>query len=176
MAIRRFEDIYPDIHPSAYVDEQALVIGSVEIGPDTSIWPMTVVRGDINTITIGSRTNIQDGSVLHVTHDSEYAQGGHPLVIGDAVTVGHKAILHACTVEDYCLIGMGATVLDGAVIEAGAMIGAGALVSPGRRLEGGYLYLGMPARQARALTDGEKRYLEYSAAHYVRLKQRYTTV
>ena len=173
MSVRRFEGHQPDIHASVYIDEQALVVGEVSIGEDSSVWPMSVVRGDVNSIEIGERTNIQDGSVLHVTHDSEYAEGGMPLVIGSDVTVGHKVILHACQVEDGCLIGMGATVLDGALIRAGSMIGAGALVPPGKVLESGYLYLGSPVKQVRELTEKEKRFLEYSAAHYVRLKNRH---
>jgi carbonic anhydrase/acetyltransferase-like protein (isoleucine patch superfamily) len=173
MSVRRFEGHQPDIHASVYIDEQALVVGEVSIGEDSSVWPMSVVRGDVNSIEIGERTNIQDGSVLHVTHDSEYAEGGMPLVIGSDVTVGHKVILHACQVEDGCLIGMGATVLDGALIRAGSMIGAGALVPPGKVLEGGYLYLGSPVKQVRELTEKEKRFLQYSAAHYVRLKNRH---
>ena len=173
MAIRQFENHQPHIHPTVFIDEQALVVGKVSIGKDSSIWPMTVVRGDVNSIEIGQRTNIQDGSVLHVTHDSEYAEGGMPLVIGSDVTVGHKVILHACRLEDRCLIGMGSIVLDGAVIAAGSMVGAGALVPPGKVLEGGYLYLGTPVKQVRELTDKEKCYLEYSAGHYVRLKNRH---
>jgi len=173
MSIREFEGQAPLIHASAYVDEQAMVCGRVTVGADSSIWPMTVVRGDINSITIGARTNIQDGSVLHVTHDSEFAPGGAPLVVGNDVTVGHKVVLHACTVEDLCLIGMGAVVLDGAVIRSGAMVAAGALVSPNKDLAGGYLYVGAPARQARALTDQEKRFLKYSAEHYAQLKNRH---
>ncbi len=173
MSVRRFEGHQPDIHASVYIDEQALVVGEVSIGEDSSVWPMSVVRGDVNSIEIGERTNIQDGSVLHVTHDSEYAEGGMPLVIGSDVTVGHKVILHACQVENGCLIGMGATVLDGALIRAGSMIGAGALVPPGKVLEGGYLYLGSPVKQVRELTEKEKRFLQYSAAHYVRLKDRH---
>jgi carbonic anhydrase/acetyltransferase-like protein (isoleucine patch superfamily) len=173
MSVRRFEGHQPDIHASVYIDEQALVVGEVSIGEDSSVWPMSVVRGDVNSIEIGERTNIQDGSVLHVTHDSEYAEGGMPLVIGSDVTVGHKVILHACQVEDGCLIGMGATVLDGALIRAGSMIGAGALVPPGKVLESGYLYLGSPVKQVRELTEKEKRFLQYSAAHYVRLKNRH---
>lgn len=173
MAVHGFEGAFPQLHPSVFVHQQALVAGRVAIGEDSSVWPMSVVRGDVNSIRIGARSNIQDGSVLHVTHDSEYAAGGKPLVIGDAVTVGHKVVLHACTVEDLCLIGMGAIVLDGAVIRSGAMLGAGTLVPPGKELEGGYLYLGSPARRARALTEHEMRYLQYSAGHYVRLKNRY---
>jgi carbonic anhydrase/acetyltransferase-like protein (isoleucine patch superfamily) len=173
MSIRNFEGHKPRIHASAYVDEQAMVCGQVTIGADSSVWPMTVIRGDINTIVIGERTNIQDGSVLHVTHDSEHAPGGAPLVVGDDVTVGHRVVLHACVVEDLCLVGMGAVVLDGAIIRSGAIIAAGALVPPNKDLEGGYLYVGAPARQARELTDQEKRFLEYSAQHYSRLKERH---
>lgn len=173
MSVRSFEGKQPVFPPSAYIDEQAMVAGDVEIGKDSSVWPMSVVRGDVNTIRIGERTNIQDGSVLHVTHDSEYAAGGSPLLVGSDVTVGHKVVLHACTVEDRCLIGMGAIVLDGAVVKSGAMVGAGSLVTPGKVLEGGYLYVGSPAKRVRALSDREKAFLEYSAAHYVRLKDRY---
>jgi carbonic anhydrase/acetyltransferase-like protein (isoleucine patch superfamily) len=173
MSKRHFESHQPDIHPTCYIDEQALVVGEVGIGADSSVWPMSVVRGDVNSIEIGQRTNIQDGSVLHVTHDSEYAEGGMPLVIGSDVTVGHKVVLHACRLEDSCLIGMGSIVLDGAVVRSGSMIGAGALVPPGKLLEGGYLYLGSPVKRVRELTEKEKRYLHYSAAHYVRLKNRH---
>jgi carbonic anhydrase/acetyltransferase-like protein (isoleucine patch superfamily) len=173
MSIRSFEGQAPVIHASAWVDDQAMVCGRVTIGADSSIWPMTVVRGDINTITIGERTNIQDGSVLHVTHDSEFAPGGAALLVGSDVTVGHRVVLHACTVEDLCLIGMGAVILDGAVVRSGAMIAAGALVPPNKDLEGGYLYVGSPARRARELTEQEKRFLRYSAAHYARLKDRH---
>lgn len=173
MSVRSFDNASPAIHVTAYVDPQALVVGHVEIGADSSIWPMSVVRGDVNSIRIGARTNIQDGCVLHVTHDSEYSPGGAPLVIGDDVTVGHKVVLHACRVQDTCLIGMGSTILDGAVIETGTMVGAGSLVPPGKVLEGGYLYVGAPIRRVRELTEQERSYLGYSAAHYVRLKNRY---
>ena len=173
MAIRSFEGRQPVIHSSAWVDETALVIGEVRIGADSSVWPMSVVRGDINTIDIGRRTNIQDGSVLHVTHDSEYAPGGAALVVGDEVTVGHRVVLHACTVGDRCLIGMGAVLLDGAVIGTGTIIGAGSLVPPNKELEGGYLYVGSPVRRIRELRDGEKRFLAYSADHYAQLKSRH---
>jgi len=173
MSIRTFEGHAPCIHASAFIDEQAMVCGQVTIGADSSIWPMTVVRGDINTIVIGERSNIQDGSVLHVTHDSEYAPGGAPLVVGNDVTVGHRVILHACTVEDLCLVGMGAVVLDGAIVRSGAVIAAGAVVPPNKELEGGYLYVGTPVRQARVLTEQETRFLKYSAQDYARLKDRY---
>lgn len=173
MSIRKFEKHTPKIAESAYIDEQALVIGHVEIGDDVSVWPNTVIRGDVNSIHIGAKSNIQDGSVLHVTHDSEYAPGGYPLKIGEGVTVGHKVILHACTIGDYCLVGMGSTVLDGAVLEDKVMLGANSLVSPGKVLESGYLYLGSPAQKVRQLKDSEMAWLEYSAAHYVVLKNRY---
>ena len=173
MTIRTFENYTPKIAQSAFVDQSALVTGDVVIGADSSIWPMCSVRGDIHSICIGERSNIQDGSILHVTHDSEFAPGGHALSIGDDVTVGHNAVVHACTVESLCLIGMGSIILDGAVIRSGAIVGAGSLVSPGKVLDGGYLWLGSPAKRARELTDREKAFLEYSAAHYVDLKNRH---
>ena len=171
--IRPFETHRPRVAESAYVDETALVIGDVRIGADSSIWPMCVARGDINAIRIGERSNIQDGSILHVTHDSKFKPGGLPLTIGDDTTVGHSVTLHACTIGNACLIGMGAIVLDGAVVEERAMIGAGALISPGKVVEGGTLWLGRPAKRARALTEQELEYLQYSARHYVRLQRRH---
>lgn len=173
MPIRPFESKQPRIAESAFIDPQALVVGDVEIGADASLWPNVVVRGDIHSIKIGDKTNIQDGSVLHVSHDSEFAPGGFALAIGAGVTVGHQVILHGCTVEDNCLIGMGSIVMDGATIGAATMLGAGSLVPPGKALEGGYLWVGRPARRARLLTADERRYLVYSAEHYVRLKNRH---
>jgi carbonic anhydrase/acetyltransferase-like protein (isoleucine patch superfamily) len=173
MTIRNFEDFVPEIAASVFIDDSALVTGNVIIGADSSIWPMCSVRGDIHYIRIGERTNIQDGSVLHVTHDSEFAPGGNGLTIGNDVTVGHNAVVHACTVEDLCLIGMGAVVLDGAVVCSGAMVGAGSLVPPGKQLEGGYLWLGSPVKRARELSEKEKAFLRYSAKHYVKLKDRH---
>jgi len=173
VSIRNFENHSPVIDESAFIDESAVVIGNVKIDADVSVWPLTTIRGDINSIEIGARSNIQDGSVLHVTHDSDYSPGGFSLSIGESVTVGHKVILHACTIGNYCLVGMGSTVLDGAVLEDKVMLGANSLVSPGKRLESGYLYVGSPARQVRKLTEKELAWLEYSAAHYVDLKNRY---
>jgi len=173
MTIRKFENYTPEIAETAYVDEAAVVTGDVKIGVDSSIWPMCSVRGDINSISIGERTNIQDGCVLHVTHDSEYAPGGTELVVGNDVTVGHNVVLHACTIENECLIGMGTVVLDGAVVQAGAMVGAGSLVPPGKVLEGGYLWLGSPVKRARELSAKEKAFFKYSAQHYVALKERH---
>lgn len=173
MAIRVFQGISPTIAATAYVDDAALVIGDVTIEEDASLWPMVVARGDVHSITIGARTNIQDGSVLHVTQDNRFTPGGYALRIGSDVTVGHRVTLHACTVEDLCLIGMGATVLDGAVIRSRVMVGAGSLVTQGKELESGYVYLGSPARKARPLTERESSYLTFSAAHYVELKNRH---
>jgi carbonic anhydrase/acetyltransferase-like protein (isoleucine patch superfamily) len=171
--IRPFAGLTPHIAADAWIDDTAVVIGDVEIGPRSSIWPFTVVRGDIHRIRIGCESNIQDACVLHVSHDSRFVPGGHPLVVHDRVTVGHQAVLHGCEVGDACLIGIGARVLDGAVLEPGVMLGAGALVPPGRVLDGGYLWVGAPARKQRALTSRERDYLDYSAAHYVRLAQRH---
>ena len=173
MAIRKFEQYTPEIAESAFVDESAVVTGNVVIGADSSVWPMCSVRGDIHSIRIGERTNIQDGSILHVSHDSEFAPGGHALSIGNDVTVGHNAVVHACTVEDLCLIGIGAVLLDGSVVRSGAIVGAGSLVPPGKKLAGGYLWLGSPVKQLRELTEKEKAFLEYSAAHYVDVKNRH---
>lgn len=171
--IRPYRDILPDLADTAYIDPAACVIGDVTIGKDSSVWPMVSIRGDVNTIRIGQRTNVQDGCVLHVTHAGPLSPGGFALTIGNDVTLGHNAVLHACTIEDLCLIGMGAVVLDGAVIKSGAMIGAGTIVSPGKVLEGGYLYLGAPARKVRELSEKEKNFLSYSAKHYVALKNDY---
>ena len=172
MTIRAFQTHQPQIDETAYVDETALVIGQVSIAKDSSVWPMTVIRGDINTITIGERSNIQDGSVLHVSHKGEYSEGAC-LRIGNDVTVGHSVVLHACTLHDTCLIGIGSVVLDDAVVHSNAMVGAGSLVPSGKELEGGYLWLGRPAKPVRKLTDSELKYLSYSAEHYVKVKQMY---
>ena len=173
MSIRKFNDKQPKIGESVYIDNSAVVIGDVTLGNDVSIWPTAVVRGDVERIKIGDGTNVQDGSVLHVTHAGRFSDQGHPLTIGKCVTIGHKAVVHACTVGDYCLIGIGAIILDDAVLENYVMLGAGALVPPGKRLESGYLYVGSPARQIRPLKDAEKEFLEYSAQHYIHLKNEY---
>jgi carbonic anhydrase/acetyltransferase-like protein (isoleucine patch superfamily) len=171
--IRSFEGRAPQLAAGVYVDESALVLGEVTLGEDSSVWPMTVVRGDVNRIVIGARSNIQDNSVLHVTHDGPYTPGGVPLIVGDDVTVGHNVILHACTVGNRCLIGMGAIVMDRVVLEDEVFLAAGTLVPPGKRLRGGYLYRGNPAVEARPLTRDERDNLGYSAQHYVRLKNRH---
>lgn len=172
-SIRPFRGQLPRIASSAYIDPAACVIGDVEISDDASVWPMCVVRGDVHHIRIGARTNIQDGSILHVTHDGPSKAGGFPLLIGEDVTVGHGAILHACTIEDACLIGMGATVLDGAVVMKHGFVGAGCLVPPGKIVQSGEMWLGNPGKLARQLSDREIEMLYYSAQHYIRLKNEY---
>lgn len=173
MNIRPYAGLFPRIAASAYVDPAAIIVGDVEIGEDASFWPAAVARGDVHRIRIGARTNIQDGAVLHVTHDGPFTPGGFPLVVGDDVTVGHGTILHACTVGDACLIGMHATVMDGAIVQSRAMVGAGALVAPGKVVREGELWLGNPARCVRKLSDEEIEKLYYSAQQYVELKNRY---
>ncbi len=174
MNIRPFKNHLPEIGQGTYVDDSAVVIGQVRTGSDCSIWPNTTLRGDVNWIKIGNNTSIQDGSVLHVTHDHPQKHpGGFPLTIGNQVTVGHNVILHGCSIEDNCLIGMGAIILDGAHIEKNVFIAAGALISPNKQLESGFLYVGSPAKKLRPLTDEEIDALQYSADHYVRLKNEY---
>ncbi len=156
-----------------FVDNSAVVIGDVEIGADSSVWPGTVIRGDMHRIRIGARTSVQDGSVLHITHASDYNPAGHPLEIGDDVTVGHSVCLHGCRIGNRVLIGIGSTVLDGAVVEDEVVIGAGSLVPPGKRLESGFLYMGSPVKQVRPLKDSERSFFRYSAGNYVKLKDAY---
>jgi carbonic anhydrase/acetyltransferase-like protein (isoleucine patch superfamily) len=174
MSVRPFQDKHPRLGARVYVDPQGCVIGEVTLGEDASVWPMAVVRGDVNSIVIGARTNIQDAAVIHVTHEGPFTRvGGWPTVIGADVTIGHGAIIHACTIGDACLIGMGATVLDGAVIKTHGFVGAGAVVSPGKTVGEAELWLGNPARLVRRLGDREIEQLHYSAQHYVRLKDKY---
>ena len=175
MAIRDFEDILPDIDPTSYVDDKALVIGDVVIGAHCSIWPFTVLRGDVNKIRIGNNVNIQDGSVVHVTHDGPYDPGGFDVQLGNNITIGHNVIIHGCHIDDYCLIGMGSVIMDGAHIESNTIIGAGSLVTPHKKLEGGYLWVGRPARKVRELSDEERESIRYSVQHYVKLKDRHKT-
>jgi carbonic anhydrase/acetyltransferase-like protein (isoleucine patch superfamily) len=173
MSLRTYNNKSPKLGQDVYIDEAATVIGEVSIADDSSIWPQAVVRGDVNRITIGARSNIQDQCVLHVTHDSERQPGGFGLQIGDEVTIGHGVILHGCEISDGCMIGMGSMVMDGATLEDEVMLAAGSLVTPGKQLDGRYLWVGRPARKQRALTADELDYLRYSAAHYVRLKNSY---
>lgn len=174
MPLRNYRDWQPQPGSRVYVDESAVVIGRVELADDVSIWPFCTVRGDVNHIRIGARSNIQDATVIHVTHDGPYTpDGGIPTLVGEEVTVGHKCLLHACTIGNCCLIGMGAIVMDGAVLEDEVFLAAGSLVPPGKRLRAGYLYRGSPAREVRELSETEREQLRYSAAHYVRLKDSY---
>ena len=174
--IRPFRGTLPTLGARVYVDPAATVIGDVVIGEDSSIWPGTVVRGDVNFVRIGARTNLQDGTVVHVSHDGPHAKlGGFATVIGADVTIGHKAIVHACRIEDACLVGMGSTVLDGAVIEKHGFLGANALLAPGKVVGPGEMWLGAPAKFARKLSDAEIEALYYSAGHYVKLKDEYLT-
>jgi carbonic anhydrase/acetyltransferase-like protein (isoleucine patch superfamily) len=173
MTVRHFNGILPKIGHSVYIDDSAVVIGNVTLGDNVSIWPTTVVRGDVEGITIGDDTNVQDGSVLHVTHYGKFTDKGYPLAVGKGVTIGHRAIVHACSVGDYCLVGMGAIIMDDAVLEDYVMLGAGSLVPSGKVLESGHLYVGSPVKQVRALSDQEREFLEYSSQHYVELKNKY---
>lgn len=172
-SIRQYRGLKPTIAASAFIDPSSLVIGDVEIGEESSIWPMTVIRGDMHRIQIGARSSIQDGSVLHITHAGPFNPDGFPLIIGDDVTVGHKALLHGCTIGNRVLIGMGAIVMDGAVIENEVIVAAGSIVSPGKTLESGYVYRGSPAKQARAISDKERSFFTYSAKNYVDLSQKH---
>jgi len=171
--IRSYQDITPTIGEGSYIDETAVVIGDVEIGKHCSVWPLTVIRGDINKIRIGDSTNIQDGSVLHVTHRGDFSPEGAELHIGNQVTVGHKVLLHGCRIGNQCLIGMGSIIADNAIIEDQVIVGSGSLVPPGKKLESGYLYFGNPAVQKRPLAERELEYLAYVADHYVLLSQKY---
>lgn len=173
MTIRKFNQHQPQLGDKVYVDETALVVGNVQIGEDSSIWPMAVLRGDVHSIHIGARTSIQDGTVCHVTHAGPYDPEGHDLYVGDNVTIGHKAILHGCRIESNCLIGMGTVVMDGALIKENVIVGANSLVPPGRVLESGYLWVGSPARKIRKLTEEETEFFKYSADNYVKLKNQY---
>ena len=170
MAIRSFQQHIPRLGARAFVDRSAVVLGDVEIGEDSSVWPLTVIRGDMHRIRIGARTSVQDASVLHITHAGPFNPDGYPLLIGDEVTIGHNVTLHGCTLGNRILVGMGSIVMDGAVVEDEVVIGAGSLVPPGKVLQSGYLYVGSPVKQARALTDQERAFFAYSAANYVKLK------
>lgn len=170
---RPYLDKLPQLGERVYIDPAATVIGEVELGDDVSVWPGTIIRGDVNFIRIGARTNVQDGTVIHVSHHSPYNKGGYPTLIGEDVTVGHGTIIHACTIEDLCLIGMGACILDGATVKKYGFVGAGAVVGPGKVVGEAELWLGNPARFARKLSEQEIESLHYSSGHYVRLKDRY---
>ncbi len=174
MPIRTFENHTPQIASTAYIDPLAVVIGQVTVGEHASLFPMVVARGDVQAISIGARSNVQDGAILHVTHDGRYSVGGRALVIGESVTVGHQVILHACKIGDFSLIGMGSIIMDDAVLEPYTLLGAGSLVPPNKVLTGKHLWHGRPVQKVRELTDAELEYLAYSAEQYVKLAQRHT--
>ncbi|QID32998.1 gamma carbonic anhydrase family protein [Pampinifervens florentissimum] len=165
--VKPYKDKYPVIHPSVFLAENSTVIGDVEIGEDSSVWYGTVIRGDVNYIRIGKGTNIQDNSVVHVTHDT------HPTLIGDFVTVGHRVILHGCRIGNYVLIGMGAVVMDGVEIEDYVLVGAGALLTPNKKFPSGVLVAGFPAKVVRDLKEEEMRLIEESAKNYINYKNSY---
>jgi carbonic anhydrase/acetyltransferase-like protein (isoleucine patch superfamily) len=173
VTIQTYRNIAPALGSRVYIDPSAVVIGAVTLGDDTSVWPTAVIRGDVNTIGVGARTSIQDGAVLHVTHDGRFKPGGRALIVGSDVTVGHRVVLHGCTIGNACLIGIGSVVLDDVVTEDYVMIGAGSVVPPGKRLEARSLYVGSPARRVRDLEPQEIEFLVYSAAHYVKVKDEY---
>lgn len=175
MALRAYRDTLPSLGESVYMDASAVVIGDVHIGAHSSVWPMVVIRGDVNKVRIGAYTNVQDGTVIHVTHPYRDAPDGYQVEIGDRVTIGHNATVHGCRIADDCLVGIGSIILDGACLEQNVFLGAGSVVPEHKTLEGGYLWLGRPARKIRELTDEEMRWFEYSANHYVKLKDEYGT-
>ena len=172
-SIRSHRGIRPTLGERVYIDPAATVIGEVSLGDDVSVWPGAVIRGDVHTIKIGNRTNVQDSAVLHVSHASEHNPGGCPLTIGDEVIIGHRAIVHGCTLGTRVLVGNGAILNDGAVIENEVVVGAGCVVPPGKTLQSGYVYVGNPCKPLRTVNEDERRLLKYSAASYVKLKDQY---
>jgi len=171
--IQAFQNHLPKLGENTYIHPNAVVIGEVNIGNDSSVWPNVVIRGDVNHIHIGHSTNVQDLSMLHVSHKSSWDPAGAPLIIGNNVTIGHSVILHGCTLEDECLIGMGSIVMDKAIVQKHVLLAAGSLVPEGKVLESGYLYMGRPAKNMRKLSDDELAHFMYSAKHYMKLKDQY---
>jgi carbonic anhydrase/acetyltransferase-like protein (isoleucine patch superfamily) len=173
MSIRSYKGVCPNLAPDCYVDDSAVLVGDIQCAEQVSIWPLVAARGDVNYIRIGARSNIQDGTVLHVSRVSQANPKGYPLSIGEDVTVGHKCMLHGCTLGNRILVGMGAIIMDGAIIEDDVFVGAGGLVPPNKTLQSGYLYVGSPVKQARPLKDSERAFLKQSASNYVLLKDEY---
>lgn len=165
--LKTYRGIAPTIATGAFIEDTAVVIGDVAIGSESSVWFHAVIRGDVHSIRIGHRTNIQDLCLLHVTHDT------HPLTLGDDITVGHHAVLHGCTIHDRVLIGMGAIIMDGVVIEEDCVIGAGALITERIHIPSKSLVMGSPAKVKRLLTDAELQWIKESAANYIRYAQQY---
>ncbi|HYD33669.1 MAG TPA: gamma carbonic anhydrase family protein [Methylophilaceae bacterium] len=173
-AVQTYRGTSPSLGDGVYVHPSATIIGDVSLGNNASVWPGTIIRGDVNFIRIGEGTNVQDLSVLHVSHKSSWDPAGAPLIVGSNVTIGHKVILHGCTIEGESLIGMGSIIMDKVVVQKHVLVGAGSLVPEGKILESGYLYLGSPARRVRKLTDKELEHFLYSANHYIKLKNQYS--
>jgi gamma-carbonic anhydrase len=165
--IRAYRGRTPQVAASAYIDGAATLIGDIQIGEDSSVWPGVVIRGDVHYVRIGARTNIQDGSVLHVMRDE------HPLILGDNVTIGHGVILHGCTIESRCLVGMGSIILNGAKIGAGSIVAAGTLVTEGAVVPAGSLFMGHPGRLRRMLTPEDQKSINDYAQRYVEYKETY---
>ncbi len=164
-----FKDKFPRIHETAFVTQDAIIIGDVEIGEDASIWFGSIVRGDVNYIRIGNKTNVQDGTVIHVSSRT------HPTVLEDRITVGHRVTLHGCHVESGCLIGIGAILMDGVRVGANSLVGAGSLLTPGTQIPPNSLVIGSPARVKREITEDELAFLDRSWRNYVELKRIYET-
>ncbi|MCH9684899.1 MAG: gamma carbonic anhydrase family protein [Deltaproteobacteria bacterium] len=167
MPLERFGDHTPHIDPQAFVHSSAVVIGRVRVGAESSVWPNVTMRGDDGPIVVGARSSVQDGTVVHMT------EGRSPTIIGDQVTVGHNAIIHGCTIEDDCIIGMGAVILDDAVVERGCIVGAGALVPPGKRVPAGSVVVGNPFRVMRACTAQDTEFIAFSWQEYVQRTHQY---
>ncbi|MBN2406398.1 MAG: gamma carbonic anhydrase family protein [Elusimicrobia bacterium] len=160
--ISGFKDFMPEIDPTAYVSGASHIIGKVKLGPGVSVWPAAVLRGDVEGIEVGSNSNIQDGTIIHTNYDM-------PTIIGENVTVGHGVILHGCRVSSMTLIGMGAVLLDGCEVPEQTIVAAGTLVPEGGKLEPGSVYMGVPARRVRGITDEERKLIERNAEEYVLL-------
>jgi carbonic anhydrase/acetyltransferase-like protein (isoleucine patch superfamily) len=173
MTVRKFNNTLPQIAETAYVDPTAVVIGDVHLAAEVSVWPLAVIRGDVNHIRIGEKSNIQDGCILHVSHKTADDPKGGPLLIGKGVTVGHGVILHACVIGDFCLVGMGSTILDKAIMEPYSLLAAGSVLPSGKIIKTGELWLGNPAKKIKDLSQSQIDSLEYSAHHYVKLKNMY---
>lgn len=171
--ISSFKGMTPSLDESVYIADSARIVGDVRLAKDSSIWPMVAARGDVNYIEIGERSNIQDGTILHVSRKSASNPNGYPLIIGEDVTVGHQCMLHGCVLGNRILVGMGAIVMDGAVVEDDVFIGAGTLVPPNKKLESGFLYVGNPMVKKRPLSEKEIAFLKQSAINYLTLKNDY---
>ncbi|MBT8140488.1 MAG: gamma carbonic anhydrase family protein [Gammaproteobacteria bacterium] len=171
--IRAFGQHSPSLAPDVYIDPAATVIGKVELGQQASVWPGAILRGDVNRIAVGARSNIQDGSIIHVSRPTAKQAEGYPTLLDDEVTIGHGVVLHGCRIESQVLVGNRAVVMDGAILQRHVMVGANALVPPGKLLQSGYLYIGSPCKQARPLSDAEIAGLATSANNYVELGKQY---